>query len=174
MPWMKKYLFLIFTLILSLLAGCTTATLTPVREEGFAIYLLVENISPQIPANLDLVELSSQPILSSEDILSYTAATHEIEMTTEGYRAISALSVPVTGLSFVVCVNHQPIYAGSFWPAYSSISFDGIVIDPILATEEHPVIAIQLGYPGTDFYSALDPRSDLRILQALDGAGKLK
>ena len=121
-----------------------------------------------------MVELAQTPILSSSDIVSYSEATHEIEMTQQGYIAIAALPLPVTGLSFVVCVNHQPIYAGSFWPGYSSLSFDGIVIDPILASEEHPVIQIQLGYPGSDFFSVVDPRSDLRILQAFADAGKLK
>lgn len=171
---MKTKIFLISALILLPLASCSTATRTPFAEEGFAIYLLAENISPQIPADLDLVELAQHPILSGDEIISYTAATHEIKMSQQGYEAIAALSLPVTGISFVVCVNHQPIYAGSFWPGYSSLSFDGIVIDPILASEEHPVIDIQLGYPGSDFYSAIDPRSDLRILQALEDAGKLK
>jgi hypothetical protein len=165
---------MISALILLPLVSCSTATLTPLTEEGFAIYLLAENISPQIPADLDLMELAQHPILSGNEIISYTSATHEIELTQQGYEAIAALSLPVTGLSFMVCVNHQPIYPGSFWPGYSSLSFDGIVIDPILATEEHPVIHIQLGYPGSDFYTAVDPRSDLRILQALEDSGKLK
>ena len=171
---MKTKFFLISILILLLLTSCSTATMTPVYEEGFAIYLLAENISPQIPSDLGLVELARTPILSSSDIVSYTEATHEIEITQQGYIAIAALSMPVTGVSFVVCVNHQPIYAGSFWPGYSSLSFDGIVIDPILASKEHPVIQIQLGYPGSDFFNAVDPRSDLRILQAFADAGKLK
>jgi len=171
---MKIKIFLISALLLLLLVSCSTATLTPLTEEGFAIYLLAENISPQLPADLNLIELDQHPLFSSNDIVSYTKATHEIELTQKGYLAIAALYMPVTGLSFVVCVNHQPIYAGSFWPGYSSLSFNGIIIDPIFATEEHPVIQIQLGYPGSDFYDQVDPRSDLRILQALDNAGKLK
>jgi hypothetical protein len=171
---MKIKIFLISALILLTLVGCSTATLTPLYEEGFAIYLLAENISPQIPADLNLTELDRPPLLSSNDIVSYTEATHEIEMTQKGYEAIAALNLPVTGLSFAVCVNGQPIYAGSFWPGYSSLSFDGIVIDPILASVENPVIRIKLGYPGSDFFDQVDPRSDLRILQALDKAGKLR
>jgi len=171
---MKTRFFLLSALILLPLVGCSTATLTPVYEEGFAIYLLAENISPQLPADPNLIEIAQHPLLSSKDIVSYTGATHEIEMTQKGYEAIAALYLPVTGVSFAVCVNHQPIYAGSFWPGYSSLSFDGIVIDPIFATMEHPVIQIQLGYPGSDFFDQVDPRSDLRILQALENAGKLR
>jgi len=171
---MKTRIFLITALVLLPLVSCSSATMTPSSSEGFAIYLLAENISPQVPTELDLVKLAQHPILSSDEIISYSATTHEIEMTQKGYEAIAALSLPVTGLSFMVCVDHEPIYAGSFWPGYSSLSFDGIVIDPILASPEHPTVHIQLGYPGTDFYPAVDPRSDLKILQALEDAGKLR
>ena len=171
---MKIKICLISVLILLTLVGCSSATLTPLVEEGFAIYLLAENISPQLPADLALIELDPHALLSGADIVSYTAATHEIEMTQKGYEAIAALYLPVTGLSFAVCVNHQPIYAGSFWPGYSSLSFDGIVIDPILASMKNPVIQIQLGYPGSGFFDQVDPRSDLRIMQALEQAGKLR
>ncbi len=171
---MKTSTFTILVCFLLTLVSCTTAPSTPVFEEGFAIYLLAENISPQQPVDLGLLELAQPAILTTKDIVSYTQATHEIELTQKGYLTISALPLPVTGISFAACVNGQPIYTGAFWPGYSSLSFAGIVIDPILASKEHPFIHIQLGYPGSDFFEALDPRSDPRILQALHRAGKLK
>jgi hypothetical protein len=171
---MKTSIFSLIVLFLLTLVGCSSTNPTPSYEEGFAIYLLAENISPKQPASLDLLELARHPFLSSKDIVSYSQAAHEIELTQNGYMTIAAMSLPVTGVSFAACVNGQPIYVGSFWPGYSSLSFNGIVIDPILASLEHPFIYIQLGYPGSDFYDAVDPRSDLRIMQALDQAGKLK
>lgn len=173
---MKTLFFSISAVILLSIASCTSATPepTPASSEGFAIYLLAQESSPQLLEDLDMLKLAPHPLLSGNDIVSYTQATHEIELTAQAYETIAALSLPVTGIPFAVCVDGQPIYAGAFWPGYSSISFDGIVIDPILATHEHPFIQIQLGYPGSDFYDSVDPRSDPRILQALERAGKLK
>lgn len=150
------------------------ATITPTIENGFSIYLLAQNIPPEKLVILSHLELENKPVLSINDIVTYAKATHEIELTASGYERIHSLSVPTNGRAFAVCVNGAPIYSGAFWAGYSSQSFDGIVIDPIYATKEHPVIQIQLGYPGPDFFHGDDPRSDPRILQALEQAGKLK
>ena len=150
------------------------ATITPTIENGFSIYLLAQNISPQQLAVQSHLELEKNPFLSINDIVAYRKATHEIELTATGYEKIHSLSVPVNGKAFAVCVDGQLIYVGAFWVGYSSLSFDGIVIDNILATKEHPVIRIQLGYPGSTFFRGDDPRSDPRILQALEQAGKLR
>lgn len=150
------------------------ATITPTIENGFSIYLLDQGISPQQLAMLSHLELEENPLLSINDIVSYRKATHEIELTATGYEKIHSLSVPVNGKAFAVCVDGQPIYAGAFWVGYSSLSFDGIVIDTIRATKENPVIQIQLGYPGSVFFHGDDPRSDPRILQALEQTGQLK
>lgn len=200
---MGTLIFAIITLVLVTLVGCNTrapisitapptatqthpssvlveptllppATITPTIENEFTIYLLAQNISPQQLAILSHLELEKNPLLSINDIVSYRKATHEIELTATGYERIHSLSVPVNGKAFVVCVDGQPIYGGAFWVGYSSLSFDGIVIDTIRATKEHPVIQIQLGYPGSAFFHGDDPRSDPRILQALEQAGKLK
>jgi hypothetical protein len=177
----RNYL-LISALVLVALAACgsrapasPTAPPTPAPgiATGFAIHLLAQNTPPEQLATLSHLELG-QPILSITDVVTYARATHEIELTSSGYEKIHGLSVPVSGKAFAVCVDGQPIYAGAFWVGYSSLSFDGIVIDTILATEEHPVIQIQLGYPGPAFFRGDDPRSDPRVLQALERAGKLR
>lgn len=150
------------------------ATITPTIKNGFSIYLLAQDTTPQELAILSHLELEENPLLSINDIVSYRKATHEIELTTTSYNRIASLSVPLNGKAFAVCVDDQPIYAGAFWVGYSSLSFDGIVIDTIRASKEHPVLQIQLGYPGPTFFHEEDPRSDPRILQALEQAGKLK
>ena len=123
---------------------------------------------------LSHLELAEHPLLSIDDILSYHQETHEIKLTATDYDKIAGLSVPVSGKAFAVCVDGQPIYAGAFWVGYSSLSFDGVVIDTLFASKEHPVLKIQLDYPGSDFFQGDDPRSDPRILQALEEAGKLR
>jgi hypothetical protein len=150
------------------------ATTTPATESGFSIHLLAQDTSPQQLAILSHLELEENPLLSINDIVSYRTATHEIELTATGYERIHSLSVPVGGIAFAVCVDGQPIYAGAFWVGYSSLSFDGVVIDTTLARSDHPVIRIQLGYPGPAFFRGDDPRSDPRILQALEEAGRLR
>ena len=150
------------------------AALTPAGDYGFSIHLLARDLPPQQLAILSHLELEKDPLLSVSDIASYNKATHEIELTAAGYEKIHALSVPLDGKAFAVCVGGQPVYAGAFWVAYSSVSFDGIVIDVSRATEENPVLQIQLGYPGPAFFHGDDPRSDPRVLQALEQAGKLK
>ena len=138
-------LILIFILTGSLLASCGAAeaekiTLTATIESGFSIHLLAGDIPAQQLATLSHLELEEDPFLTADDIVSYRKATHEIELSTTGYEKISSLSVPLDGIPFAVCVDGQPIYAGAFWVGYSSLSFDGIVIDTLLATKEHPVI----------------------------------
>jgi hypothetical protein len=151
-------------------------TITPTIENEFSIYLLAQNISPEQLAILSHLELENKPFLSINDIVTYAKATHEIELTTSGYDRLHSLSIPTNGRAFAVCVNGELIYSGAFWTGISSQSFDGVVIliDPIYATKEYPVIQIQLGYPGSGFFHGDDPRSDPRILQVLEQAGKLK
>jgi hypothetical protein len=200
---MRSSVFAIHALVLITLAGCSAgaptssvtpprstktppssvvveptllspATITPTIENGFSIYLLAQETFPQELAILSHLELEENPHLSINDIVSYRKATHEIELTTTGYNRIASLYVPLNGKAFAVCVDDQPIYAGAFWVGHSSLSFDGVVIDTTRVSREHPVLRIQLGYPGPDFFHGDDPRSDPRILQALEQAGRLK
>ena len=151
-----------------------TAAVEPTTESGFAIYLTDPQISPEQLAILSHLELEHPPLLSMQDIVAYTRATHEIALTAAGYERIFGLSVPTQGRAFAVCVNGEPVYTGAFWAPYSSQSFSGVVIDPFLATQEKPVIQIQLGYPGEGFFRGDDPRSDPRLFSALEQAGKLR
>jgi hypothetical protein len=187
--------FIIAFLFLSTLSGCGTGvpvnpsasstaahtssssqptTSIPGIVKGFSIYLTNSNIKPEQLPLLSHLELEQNPILSNQDILTYSSATHEILLTASAAERIQSLHAPTSGLAFAVCVDGQPVYAGAFWPSYSSQSYDGVVIDPVLVSKEHPVIQIQLGYPGSDFFKGEDPRSDPQVLRALQQDGKLK
>jgi hypothetical protein len=161
-------------LVLLAQAGCSPATPMPATAEGFSITLTDPRIKPEQLAALSHLELEKEPILAGGDIVSYTKATHEIVLTASAAERIGGLQVPTSGRAFAVCVDGLPVYTGAFWASYSSQSYDGVVIDPLLVTKEHPVIQIQLGYPGPDFFRGVDPRSDPRVFAALERADKLK
>jgi hypothetical protein len=85
-------------LIITVYSGYIAAT----KSEGFAIYLTREDISPAKMEALSHVELSDQPIISVEDIITYNAQTHEMKLTPSAFERINELDIPVTGKSFIV------------------------------------------------------------------------
>ena len=104
-----------------------------------------------------------------------TLKTHKMELTREALQRIQELDVPVSGgPAFVVCVGSERIYGGVFWVLYSSLSFDGVVIQLPLVTDDR-TIRFQLGYPESpELFIGKDLRADPRIIQSLRRAGKLR
>jgi hypothetical protein len=181
--WSRGLWLGLSVMLVAAMAGCSgnapTAPAVPASTATavggtFAIYLTDPEVRPEQLVVVSHLELAAEPIISSDDIVSYVWATHEITLTPVGVERLTALQVPTSGKSFVVCVDRAPIYAGAFWAAYSSQSFAGVVIDPILVTLARPVIQIVLGYPGPDFFRGEDPRPDPGIRAALEAAGKLR
>jgi hypothetical protein len=167
----KIRLILIVTALI--LTGCIAS-----KAGGFSIYLLAKEIPSSELSTVDLndLQLQKEPILSSDDIITYSKQTHEIEVTAVAYERIQrlySLPVEVRGMPFVVCVGRDRVYAGAFWTPLSSLSFDGVVILQPLNTDRR-VIKIELGYPGWEAFTGKDPRSDQRIMRSLEAAGKLK
>jgi hypothetical protein len=168
-------------LLLSLIAGCqvrsqVTKTGQPAAE--FAIYLLDDDLSPSVQPGADLsqLDLQEEPILTGQDLLSYSMTTHELELTRTAYDRIQRLfptPVNVSGTPFVVCLGQDPVYAGAFWTPLSSLSYGGVVILQPFGQEEYK-IQISLGYPGPGAFTGKDPRADSRLMNALEAEGKLK
>jgi hypothetical protein len=156
-------------LVIIVYSGYTAA----MKGEGFAIYLTREDVPPLEMEALSHVELSDQPIVSVEDIITYNAQTHEMKLTSSAFERISKLNVPVKGKSFVVCINKEPIYWGAFWTPISSISFDRVTIWKPNNTQEQKIVVLSLGYPSLSFYGGEDPRNNARVLDSLKKAGKL-
>jgi hypothetical protein len=142
-------------------------------DEGFAIYLTEQDLSPAQMEVLSHVNLTDQPIISSEDVITYNAQTHEMKLIDQAFERICELEVPVQGRAFMVCVNKRSIYWGAFWTPISSISFDGVTIWQPYSSRDPAVITLQLGYPSSSFYGGEDPRDSPEILRALEQAGKL-
>ncbi len=150
-------------------------------EDCFGIYLTAadvsinwltaEEVSIDRLGMLPYMELADEPLISSSDINSYSSETHEIELTTSAADRIRQINL--SGKAFVVCFDQQPVYSGVFVSAYSSRTFDGVVIMWPLMNNNGRTIGIELGYPGREFFMGEDPRSDPKILQCLDQHNKL-
>jgi hypothetical protein len=164
---------LVLSILVSSICATSEGMVTPSNDEGFAIYLTKQDIPPAQMEALSHVNLTDQPVISAEDVITYNAQTHEIKLTDEAFERISELEVPVEGRSFMVCVDKQPIYWGAFWTPISSISFDGVTIWKPYSSQGPAVITLQLGYPSSSFYGGEDPRNSPEILQSLEQAGKL-
>lgn len=170
---LKKSSLLLITVLALVISGCQST-----KNDNFAIYLLTEDISATELSQIDMSQLAlkSEPIISSNDIVSYDKAGHIIELTQTALTRIQKIfpmPVKVNGMPFVVCVGKERIYAGAFWTPVSSLSFDGVVImQPIDAKDT--TIQISLGYPVPQIFTGDDPRADPRIIKALEGDKKLK
>ena len=171
--WRLPALSMILFLTALILIGCI-----PAKARGVSIYLLADEIpaTELLPVDLNDLELQEEPILSSDGIITYSWARHEMELTAESYERIQrlfTLPAKVRGIPFVVCTGTDRIYAGAFWTPVSSIGFDGVVICQSFDPDKR-IIRIGLGYPTCEAFTGKDPRSDQRILQSLEAAGKLK
>jgi hypothetical protein len=142
--------------------------------EGFAIYLTRDDIPVAQMEALSHVEIADEPVISTDDIISYNKETHEIELTADAYERVQAFKIPTSGKSFVICVDRAPIYWGAFWAPYSSQSFSGVTIWVPSFSQQENTIKIELGYPSEAFFQGEDPRSNPEILESLEKAGKLK
>lgn len=158
------------SLLVLALVGCA-----PQPAGDFAIYLPAEAMPASDMADADLasVQLQDAPLISTEDIVSYAWATHEIELTAAAFERVQQLRVPVSGTAFVACVGRKPVYWGAFWTMASSLSFDGVSIMMPFGADSR-LIRIELGYPSPDFFAGDDPRADGEIRRALERAGKLR
>ena len=172
---MKKLIITALTGLLLLapflLTGCVTAKNT---QEGLAIYLTKNSISPDKMEMLSHIETTENPAIGQDDIVSYIWETHTIHLKQAVFNKLEDMQIPTTGVSFVVCVDEAPIYWGAFWAGYSSQSFDGVTIQlkPSMAGENR--VQITTGYPGGSFFKGEDPRANPLIKEALEKAGKLE
>jgi hypothetical protein len=154
------------TCIVVLLPICAMDTKCP-----FAIYVAKAKWSDRF-TELDLrsIELETEPIVTIDDVVSYSKRQHTMRVTTQVYKKFMKLAV---GTVFVVCVGDVRVYYGTIWSDLYSSAVNGIVISKN-PSEKEPVIHIQLGYPSPKYFKGSDPRSDPRIILALGESGKLK
>jgi hypothetical protein len=129
--------------------------LTHQLQGSFGIYLLENN----------------KLVISDEDIVWYSRATHEIRLTELGVGKIEGLQVSVFGSPFVIKINGEKIYNGSFVTPISSIPPppSEVVIETLV---QNNTIKIQMGYPPSQF-GAEDPRNNPKIFDYFQNIRKL-
>jgi len=170
---LKKTLF-----ILAIILGLALSSCQPGKENHFAIYLLVQDFPATKLSQMDINQLTleNNPVISSDDIISYDKANHIIKLTQGAFTRIQkifSMPVKVDGVPFVVCVGKERIYTGGFWTPASSLSYAGVVIMQPFDVKE-ATIQINLGYPVSDVFTGNDPRADHRIIESLKQDKKLK
>jgi hypothetical protein len=170
---LNKALCLLIITVAFALSNCQTA-----KNNGFAIYVLARDIPARELRQKDIGQLvlKSEPIISSDDIVSYDKSNHSVELTQAAFARIQRIfPVPVDldGIPFVVCVGAERIYPGNFWTPRSAINYDGVVIMQSFNANK-TVIQIALGYPVSEVFTGIDPRADPRIMKALEQDKKLK
>jgi hypothetical protein len=170
---MKRRLFVMSKLLLSALLLLTFSTACNAGEtDMFSIYTPKNIIySHKISKDeLQKIKLNNKPIITIDDIIVYYKSTHEIELTSSAYKRIMQLRA---GTPFVVCVGDERIYAGNIWNLLRSSINGGIVICKPLKPENN-IIRLQAGYPTSHYFIGEDPRSDPRIIRALEISGKMR
>jgi hypothetical protein len=161
-------------LILSTLCfpACEHGHETPPLEPSFGIYLTRDNVPPASLASRSLIEPGDEPILSLDDIVSYTWSTHTFRISDRARSMLDTFFVPVSGKSFCVCVHHNSRYCGAFWTPISSIGFHGTTI--IVSRPSRDSLSIRRGYPSDSDTSMPDPRNDAEVEAILRATGKLR
>ena len=179
---MMKKIYLALILVLFILSACQAPVEeepAPLEGEPFAIYLVGDGqiTGPDLKNyDLDKIPLNVEPILTTDELVSYDWERHGLNLTEGAYLKLMTIfmsGMPSSGVPFVLKAYEQPVYAGAFWTPLSSLSFDGVVIlqplDPAGQT-----LYIELGYPGPDFFTGEDPRANPRLQQALEDAGVMR
>jgi len=124
-----------------------------ISREGFGIYLL-EN---------------DELVISDKDIISYNKTSHEIKLTEYGIKKIEALKVPLQGSPFVVKINDEKIYNGSFVTPISSIPPPPSEVVIVTLVSDNNTIQIEKGYPTPN----VDPRNNSQLFDYFQKVGKL-
>lgn len=153
-----------------LLLGCSDPYASIVSDD-FSIYLAYPSYTVQQMAagelDLDGIAIDASPILTLDDIISYTWSVHELEVTEAARDRL--LSVDL-GRIFVVTALDDRMYMGAFWEPTSSVAPVDICISKWhLETQETPFPLFGLVEEGAE-----DLRADSKIRRVLEAAGKLQ
>lgn len=154
-----------------ILTSCEVNQNNETAQYDFEIYLTRNEIPPHLLEMQSRIEPAELPLLTVENIVSYTWSNHEIRLTEKGKSILDTLKVSVYWRSFVVCVNRVVKYHGAFWTLISSVSFTGPTI--LLPKLSPYVIRITKNYPPTLEDTEEDVRDNADVRKALELAGKL-
>ena len=120
------------------------------------------------------VKLHDAPLIGYQDIKSYNSKKHIFKISDYSVGVAKDQEHSVHGLAFAVVANDEVVYSGYFWPAYSSMSCQWIVIDPLMIFGDNE-LNVELGYPGLfEGADIVDERNNELILDIFRRDGKLK
>jgi hypothetical protein len=163
-----RYTFNIFSVFLIIiLTHCSQKEELPATQGKVELYLLESFETTgdhyfQIDETSAITEAS--PLLEFKDLLSYHPNEHFFTISEEAKQKIENLDHSVHGLAFGIIVNDELIYTGYFWPSYSSLSCDWIVIDPVTLSKDNK-LKVNLGYASSiPEIEVPDRRNDPRLL----------
>ncbi|MTI58376.1 MAG: hypothetical protein FH762_00015 [Firmicutes bacterium] len=166
----RVIIFIILVAMLLLVSSCDMGS--SVKKTHVLSIYLVKDLSTKeaMERNIDELLLESFPVLTDKEVERYNWEKQtfyikdgiSLEQKLEG-------KVPLDGKPFVLTVDGERIYLGSFWNLLSSLYyFDIPTINSVWSGEiDNKKYHIQYGLEGQD------PRDDRRIYSALKSLGKL-
>ena len=166
---MKRFSLVHIPVAAALLAvsACEDST-----EDGdLALYLLADDTLNAVEVyniDLDSLTLADEPLLSIDEIKTYTWSDHSFTITQTAlarFESYEGSAVSVYGIPFIVVAGGERIYLGGLWAAYSSYgpSFPTICVLPL-------TLAIREAWGDAD----PDMRNDPRIYMELEATGVLR
>lgn len=175
-------LFLVLGFIYPTLGGAYAGTNEKETkiQNIYSIYLVKENdktvYSDFSSIDLKKINLEEKPILSIDEIVSYSKNSHEMILTPAVYAKIRKIFFLNTERLFVVCVGKERIYLGTLVSIFSSKSYSGVLVyGPEIDREKTQNDRYSICFSWAAYGSlAQDPRSDPRILNAFKQAGRLR
>ena len=116
----------------------------------------------QIDEESAITEASA--FLEYADLLTYNPDEYFFTISENAINKIENMDHSVHGVAYGIVVNNELIYTGYFWPSYSSMSCDWIVIDPLTLWNDNK-LKVNLGYaPSIQKTDIPDTRNDPRLL----------
>ena len=160
-------LFTFGSILLFILNNCGQKEEFPTSQGKVEFYLLESFETTgdhyfQIDETFAITEAS--PFLEFQDLLSYHPNEYFFTISENAKQKIENMDYSVHGLPFGIMVNNELIYTGYFWPSYSSMSCDWIVIDPISLFNDNK-LKVNLGYASSIPLTEIpDRRNDPKLL----------
>jgi len=155
-----------------LLTGCETGS-TGVGEVELYLLESYETVGGGFEISTSSVVVKETPLIPYDDFISYNSDDHIFLITDEAKEAVQSLQHSVRGVAFAVTAGREIVYTGYFWPSYSSLGCNWVVIDPLMIFGDYE-LRVRLGYPGVVEGSDIpDRRNDRRILGPFRRDGKL-
>ena len=140
------------------------------------LFLLESYEKQEIGSQIDesTVVTKDEPLVRYEDFISYDPVQYVFEITDDAKAAIQDLQHSSFGIAFAIRANNELIYTGYFWPGYSSLGCNWVVIDPLWLWRGNE-LEVKIGYPGPFNPSEIpDKRNDQRILNIFKRDHKLE